>query len=105
MPRIVIPYDVVKPRANHTDKKEAVWIRRYGVPFRESKVYEEIINDQQRALDAFSLLMNCVSAVYLNKMNCAQKDKMDSVAAIAKSFLGYVADSSGSVALGMAMFP
>lgn len=95
MPRIVIPYDVVKPRANHTEKKETVWMRRDGVPFRESKVYEEIINDQQRALDAFSLLMNCVSAVYLNKMNCAQKDKMDSVAAIAKSFLGYVADQCG----------
>lgn len=91
MPRIVIPYDVVKPRANHTDKKETVWIRRDGVPFRESKVYEEIINDQQRALGAFSLLMNGASVVYLNKMNFDQKGRMDAVSLMAKSFLGYVA--------------
>lgn len=91
MPRIVIPYDVVKPRANHTDKKETVWMRRDGVPFRESKVYEEIINDQQRALDAFSLLMNGASVVYLNKMNFDQKGRMDAVSLMAKSFLGYVA--------------
>ena len=91
MPRIVVPYDVVKPRANHTEKKETVWMRRDGVPFRESKVYEEIINDQQRALGAFSLLMNGASVVYLNKMNFDQKQRMDAVSLMAKSFLGYVA--------------